>query len=161
MKKFLIQIVLLLAVIAVALYLFKTNPDISNIPFVTEQAVTKQVDLGGTKFTVDVADTQAKRSKGLGGRLSLGPNEGMLFVFEKPDKPAFWMKGLSFPLDFIWIRENKVVDLHQNIQPPKPGQSDDILPIYEPKEVVDKVLEVNGGIIQKLNIKVGDEIKIE
>ena len=70
------------------------------------------------------------------------------------------MKGLSFPLDFIWIREDKVVDLLHRVQPPTPGQPDESLPIYQSEEEVDKVLEVPAGTIQGLNIKVGDTVKI-
>ncbi len=88
----------------------------------------------------------------------MASDEGMLFVFPKLDKYPFWMKGLTYPLDFIWIRGDKIVDLLPNIQPPAPGQTDTSLPIYQSKEDIDKVLEVAAGTVQRLNIKVGDTI---
>ena len=71
------------------------------------------------------------------------------------------MKGLKFPLDFIWIRDDSVVDIIQNAQIPDEGASDESLPIYLPREPIDKVLEVNTGVVDILKIKVGDTIKLE
>lgn len=84
----------------------------------------------------------------------------MLFIFPKEDKYPFWMKGVSFPLDFIWIKGDQVVDLLENVSPPRVNQKDIDLPIYVPKESIDRILEVNAGTIARLNIKVGDTIKI-
>lgn len=161
MKKFIIQFVLLIAVIGIATFLFKQKPDITNLPFLPERPAVKELQINDVKLKVELADSQAKRSKGLGGRESLASGEGMLFIFPKLDKYPFWMKGLSFPLDFVWIRGEKIVDLLQNIQPPTPRQTDESLTIYQSKEDVDKVLEVTGGTAQRLNIKVGDTIKLE
>lgn len=161
MKKFLIQAVLLLLTITAALYFYKTNTQIPNLPFVPQQSVFKKIQIGSTSLNVAVADTQEKRSKGLGRKEALASDEGMLFVFPEASKYPFWMKGLKFPLDFIWIRDNKVVDLLPNIQPPSVGQSDESLPIYQSKEDVDKVLEVSASTIQRLDIKIGDTISYD
>lgn len=158
MKKFIIQYVSLIAVIAVALLLFKTNPVIPNLPFLPERVVFKKLQINGVNLKVEVADTQAKRSKGLSGRQTLASDEGMLFVFPKPDKYQFWMKGLTFPLDFVWIRGEKVVDLLENIPPPASEQTES-LPIYQSKQDADQVLEINAGMIRNLNIKVGDIVQ--
>lgn len=159
MKKFLIQSVLLVVVIGFGIFMF--NSQATTLPFLPQTAVYKQVVINNGKLKVEVVNTQAKRGKGLSDRQSLGQDEGMLFVFEKVDKYPFWMKGLKFPLDFIWIRDNKVVDILENVPPPSPGQKDESLPIYLPKEPVDKVLEVNTGTVARLNIKVGDEVRIQ
>ncbi|MCL5784403.1 MAG: DUF192 domain-containing protein [Patescibacteria group bacterium] len=161
MKKFIIQTVLLILVIAIAFFVYRANPSVSNLPFVPAATVFREVQINNAKLKVEVADTAEKRSQGLGGRQSLGQDEGMLFVFPSPGTHAFWMKGLTFPLDFIWIRGGKVIDLTPNVPPPASGQPDSTLPIYQPKQDVDKVLEVNGGTIQRLNIKVGDMIKTQ
>ncbi len=160
MKKFVLQVVLLILAIAIGLFIFKQGPDLENVPFVPPQPVYKEIEISSNKISVEIADTQEKRNRGLGGRESLAPNEGMLFIFANADKYSFWMKGLKFPLDFVWIREDKVVDLMENIPAPAPGQKDETLPIYQPKEAIDKVLELPAGSIQRLNIKVGDTIQI-
>ena len=84
----------------------------------------------------------------------------MLFIFAKSDKHAFWMKGLSFPLDFVWIKDDTIIDILEDISAPRVGQADAELPIYSAKAAVDKVLELNAGSVKKFNIKIGDTIKI-
>lgn len=158
MKKFLVQFVALIIVIAGALLLYTGS--LPSLPFIPEQAKYSELTINETKLKVEIADTQEKRSKGLGGRESLATDQGMLFIFQKADKHSFWMKGLKFPLDFIWIKGGQVVDITINIKPPDPNQKDKDLPIYVSKTEADKVLEVNAGIIERLNIKAGDTIKL-
>lgn len=158
MKKFLIQFVLLIIVIFGALYIYKAQS--VNLPFIPQGPKLEQVIIGNVKINVEIAGTQEKRNKGLGGRESLASDSGMLFVFERVDKYPFWMKGLKFPLDFIWIRDNKIIDITENVSAPVSGQKDADLPIYTSKEPIDKVLEVNGGFVKLHNIKIGDEIKL-
>lgn len=150
----------MILVIVIAIFLFRANPDLSSLPLVPQAPVIKQLVINTVTLKVEVADTQDKRSKGLGGRETLAIDEGMLFVFPQPSKYPFWMKGLTFPLDFVWIRGETVVDLTPNVQPPAPGQTDAALQIYQSKEDVDKVLELNAGTIQRLDIKAGNTIKI-
>jgi uncharacterized membrane protein (UPF0127 family) len=119
---------------------------------------TESLAINDHQFTVEIADTNTKRAKGLSNRQKLAQNEGMLFIFPEADFHTFWMKGMNFPLDFIWINSNKIIDLSENIPNPEEDQHD--LPVYRPKHPVDKVLEVNAGIIRKLNIRVGDIIEI-
>lgn len=162
MKKFTIQAVLLLLVITAALFFF--GPGSSGnieLPFLPQVPKMANLQINNIILKVEVADTQAKRSKGLGGRTSLPKDQGMLFVFERADKYPFWMKGLTFPLDFVWIRGDKVVDILSNVPPPAPNQKDSDLPIYSAKVEIDKVLEINGGMARQLNIQVGDTVKLQ
>lgn len=114
----------------------------------------KILKINQTTILAEIADTPIKKFKGLSNRDFLPENQGMLFIFEKPDYYSFWMKEMLFPLDFIWIRNGQIVEMTENIkpedyQPPK---------FLTPKEKVDLVLEVNAGFIEKFKIKVGDEI---
>ncbi len=141
--------------------LFFANPGNSkslHLPFMPQTTKTAQLEINGNTINVEIADNSETRKRGLGGRASLGESDGMLFIFDNLDKHPFWMKGLSFPLDFVWIKEDKVIDILSNIAPPKQGQQDSELPIYSSSSPVDKVLELNAGSIKKLNIKVGDTI---
>lgn len=162
MKKFIAQGVLLIIVIAVGIYFYSPSGGSKNldIPFIPQAPKISNLQINDAVFKVEIADTNAKRNKGLGGRSNLGESEGMLFIFENKDTHAFWMKGLSFPLDFVWIADNKIVDLTEKLAPPAKGQSDASLPIYSSKEPVNKVLELNGGSVKKFNIKIGDTIKL-
>jgi uncharacterized protein len=162
MKKFLFQIFLLLLVIGVGVYFYSPTQPTKKIdlPFLPTQPNTKNIQINDVVIAVEIADTQQKRSKGLGEKASLGEKEGMLFVFDKVDKHPFWMKGLSFPLDFVWIKDDKVIDITENVPAPTANQKDADLPIYTSKEPVNRVLELNGGSVKKFNIKVADPLKI-
>ena len=146
----------MLVVIGVGIYFYRTSGQYSNLPFVPQGPAIEQIQINGSTLSVEIADTQSKRAKGLGEKTSLASDSGMLFIFPEASRHSFWMKGISFPLDFIWIRGDKVVGILQNVPPPAVGQDDSSLPIYQPGVDVDKVLEVNTGTIQRLNIKVGD-----
>lgn len=160
MKKFGFQVILLLVVILSALFFYKNQGPAGN-SLIPQQTVVRNLIIRNTIFKVEIADTKEKRSRGLGGREKLAADEGMLFIFDKEGKYTFWMKGMNFSLDFIWIRQNTVVDLTANVKAPLPGQAEESLPKYSPKVEVDQVLEVSAGIIDKLNIKEGDTIKLE
>lgn len=157
MKKFIIQTILLIIIIGTALIFLNPDTQFPALPFLPQKTTVSKLQINGIELKVEIADTRAKRNKGLGGRQALATDEGMLFVFDEPDKYPFWMKGLNFPLDFVWIRGDQVTDVLPNIQPPVSGK-DESLPIYQPKEDVDKVLEVPAGTIQRLNIKAGDTV---
>lgn len=168
MKQFVVQIVALVAIILVGVYL-STNIDILSsylTPFVKPSVTTQspqvsageKIKVGSAIFSVDIADTDEKRAKGFSGVDSIPQNYGLLFVFDKTAIRTFWMKGVKFPLDLIWIKGDTVVDITPNVQPPAPGQPDNLLPRYKSKEPVDRVLEVLGGTATTSNIKIGDKV---
>lgn len=158
MKKFVIQFIILVLVIFGALAIYTSK--IVNLPFVPERPKIGIAQIRDVKINVEIADTASKRKQGLGGRQSLASDSGMLFIFEKPDVYKFWMKGLSFPLDLIWIRDNTIVDIIKNAPPPTQGQKDETLPLYAPIQPIDKVLEVNAGFVEIHGIQVGDTVII-
>ncbi len=161
MKKFTIQTIFLVITIFLALGV-ATSKISTSLPFLpqAQKGTTKAVKIGNLKIPVELADTKEKRSKGLGGRENLASDSGMLFIFSKEDKYSFWMKGLKFPLDIIWIRNNIVVDIISNAKPPTINQKDETLPIYLPREQVDMVLEVNAGFVSSHGIKISDNVEI-
>ncbi|MFA6099560.1 MAG: DUF192 domain-containing protein [Patescibacteria group bacterium] len=116
---------------------------------------TRQVDVKGTKFSVQVATTALDREKGLSGQPELKDDQGMLFKFDQPDKQTFWMKGMLFPLDIIFIRDGKIVDMALDMPTPQPGAN---LPAHTSKETVDRVLEVNAGTAHKLGWEIGTRV---
>ncbi len=116
----------------------------------------KDFKIGDVEIKVEIADDSSKRQKGLGGRENLAENTGMLFIFEKPLRPQFWMKNVKFPLDIIWIKNNVVVDIIKNAAIPGSGASDDTLPRYVPNQEIDMALEVNAGFVDSKGIKNGD-----
>ncbi len=107
-----------------------------------------------------LALTQEQRTKGLSGTPKLEADEGMIFVYATADLNPFWMKDMLFPLDMLWINENKVVDLKANVPAPEPGQSDFSLPIYMPSAPANFVLEVNAGWAEAHGVAVGSPVQI-
>lgn len=139
----------------------KITPFLPTVTSQTKKVVVVDPVSGQIKTTVEVevADSTDERNRGLGGRESLEQNSGMLFIFAGADRYKFWMKGVKFPLDFIWIKDDEVIDLLPNVPTPEPSQADATLPIYTSVAPIDKVLEVNAGFIQQKNIKIGDKLK--
>lgn len=120
------------------------------------------VRVGGLTIEAEVARTTEERAQGLSGRDSLARDRGMLFIFEDDGRRGFWMRGMRFPLDFIWISAGgRVVDLTENVPPPSPGVKDADLQLYRPAGPVRYVLEVNAGVVRKEGIEVGDEVTFE
>jgi uncharacterized membrane protein (UPF0127 family) len=115
------------------------------------------VKINNTTIKVEVAETPLAREKGLSGREKLDQNKGMLFIFPQKDYYSFWMKEMKFPIDIIWISDNRVVDIAYDL----PLQASEFLKTYQPKEPVNFVLEVNAGFARNYNIKIGDRVEIE
>jgi uncharacterized membrane protein (UPF0127 family) len=109
-------------------------------------------------FTVEIMDTQEKRSLGLQGRTSLPADQGMLFIFPMEDILNFWMKDTLIALDMVWINDGHViVDIKTDIQP----CIKEPCPIYVPSGKARYVLEVNASFAQAHGLKVGDQVVIK
>ncbi len=103
--------------------------------------------------SAEVADNPFTRTKGLMGRSSLGEDEGMLFVFDKPGIHSFWMLNTTIPLDAIHISENgTVVDI---LQMEPCGLNVTNCPSYKPAKPAKYVLEVNKGFAARHGIVIG------
>lgn len=119
----------------------------------------KKLLIGDKPLIVEVADNDEIRAKGLSGRDKLADDAGMLFIFEKPAFYSFWMKDMKIPLDFIWIKGDKIVDIGENIPVPNTLKLEELV-TYTPKSAVDKVLEVNAGKAGRIGAKTGDKITL-
>jgi len=118
---------------------------------------TVTFSVGANQFTVEIADTIPLRERGLSGRERLEEGRGMLLVFGAPARYGFWMKGMKFAIDFVWVNDDKVVGTTENVPPPKGSLFS--LPIYYPPEEVDMVLEVAAGTVARLGIHEGDVVE--
>ncbi len=125
------------------------------IYFYFRHPLGKYAITNGYTIRLEIAVTAAEKEKGLGDRDTLPADSGMLFVYPTKNQYGFWMKGMRFPLDFIWIDGATVVDLSENIPPPNGGRPAELAPKFP----VDKVLEVNAGLIRQLGISVGDTVR--
>lgn len=119
--------------------------------------VSKTIKINNLEIKVEIAKSNEERSKGLSNRTQLDSNTGMVFVFSKDSKPIFWMKDTKIPLDIVWINDNKIIGIEKNVQP-EIGINDRNLKKYPAPASIDYVLEINGGITDKNNIKVDQTI---
>ena len=123
---------------------------------------TPTVRIEDARFEVEVADTELLRRRGLTGRRYLEERQGMLYIPDGPDAGSFWMKGMLFPLDFIWIGGDcRVVDVNVYAQIPDPGTPDDWIRRYSSYPRAAYTLELNVGEADRFGIRVGDKVKFE
>ncbi len=111
-------------------------------------------------FDVQVPRAQHLWEQGLTGRPYLEAGKGMLYIADGPDVGSFWMKGMRFPLDFIWIGRNcRVVDIHPYVSIPLPNTPDERIPIYRSYTTAAYALEVNAGESDRYDIRVDDSVE--
>ena len=118
-----------------------------------EDAVYLRGDWGQARFSIDVVDTPETRSQGLMFVEDMPRMTGMLFVYDREQTVSFWMKNTLIPLDMIFADGAGVVQrVHENAVPHDltaiPGGSN-----------IQYVLEINGGLSERLGIDVGTEMR--
>jgi uncharacterized membrane protein (UPF0127 family) len=111
----------------------------------------------GTMITADVADTAASRARGLSGRPSLEVDHGMLFIFEEPTVPTFWMPDMYFPIDIVWLDGETVVSVSADVQPEEGTPTER----YSPTKPITRVLEVNAGLAKAHGLTAGSSLDIQ
>lgn len=109
-------------------------------------------------ITVEVAQDEAELEKGLSYRPSLDEDAGMLFLFPVADTQVFWMRGMQFPLDMIFIRDGRIVDIRTNILPP--AQTGGIPSVVRSRGTADAILEVNAGKADAWGLSPGMQVTI-
>ena len=104
---------------------------------------------------IEISDNDYEIQTGLMYRTSMKSNQGMLFIFDDIRERFFYMKNTKIPLDLIYINENKhIVSFQKNAKP----YDESSLPSELPAKYV---LEINAGLVKKLNIKTGNNIYFE
>lgn len=142
-----------LVFVVIVVFQISTRP-ISNI---LKNSSASKATINSATFQVELARTPKEKVEGLSGRENLSQDAGMLFLFDKPSYYTFWMRGMKFPLDMIFILDDKVVAVFENLPP----ATEENPPQYGSDILADKVLEINAGEARKNNIKVGDSVVIE
>lgn len=117
-----------------------------------------RISVGIHVFDVEIADTDERKARGLGGHAPLQPAQGMIFAYERAGLYGYWMQDMRFDIDIIWIRGDRVVGVeHEVPHQPSAGRP----PIYRPPEPVDLVLEVAAGVARSKGIGPGDPVAVE
>ncbi len=96
----------------------------------------------GKVLQAEVMVNDEDRAMGLMFRPSLPPDRGMVFVFETADFHGIWMKNCKFPIDILWLDEQKkIVHLAESVPPCQA----DPCPVYSSMRRAVYVIELNAG----------------
>ncbi len=126
----------------------KTLDDLQNFK---EDSVSIKLDSNESiEFKILIAESNKDRRQGLMHIEFMEENQGMLFVFNPPRKVSMWMRNTPMTLDILFIdKDGKIINIEQNTTP------------YSTKALssggsIQWVLEINGGLSEKMGIKTGD-----
>ncbi|GAB3389421.1 DUF192 domain-containing protein [Lysobacter fragariae] len=115
------------------------------------------VELGGHRYSVELADDDAEREMGLMFRESMAADHGMLFIHDTQDMQAYWMKNTKIPLDILYFdNARKLVTQQRDVPPCALGNG---CPPYPSTAPARYVLELNAGQAARLRLKDGVEMK--
>jgi uncharacterized protein len=124
-----------------------------DVSFTQESLKITGADGRQTVFTIELADTDAERERGLMYRDEMADDHGMLFDFGTTRNVMMWMQDTKISLDMLFITSDyKIVTIARSAVP----YSQDIIFSKVP---VAYVLEVKAGTVDRLGIKVGDHIE--
>jgi len=102
-------------------------------------------------LSVEVANTQRSRARGLMFRKSLDENSGMLFVFPKSAYYGMWMKNTLIPLSVAFIDEEGFIINIADMQP-------NSLFAYYSADLAKYALEMNMGWFARNRIHAGNRL---
>ncbi len=114
------------------------------------------VQIKDITISAEVVTSPWRQYLGLSNRESLCASCGMLFVFPFPEEQDFVMRNMNFPLDIIFVADNKIINIEENLMPEgaKPAQ------VYRSAGPADMVLEVPANYCKQNGIIPGDSLMI-
>lgn len=137
------------------------------------------ITLGGERFLLELAADEATRTKGLGGRASIDPDGGMLFVFKDSAVRAFIMRDCLTPIDIVFVDASGRVTAthHMPIEPPR-GEGEGVAGDLDPRKPENLryelrlkryasrfaaafVIELAGGTLERIKVREGDKVGMD
>lgn len=108
---------------------------------------------GSHSFTVELAESQAQRARGLMHRREMAPDHGMLFDFGADDEVTMWMQNTYISLDMVFLtKDGRVHRIERNTTPLSTKT-------ISSKGPVRSVLELNAGTADRIGLKRGDTVR--
>ena len=121
----------------------------SEAPQINLQRIT--LTAGIHQIETQVAISEDQHATGLMFRDEMPANEGMLFIFEKPEKKCFWMRNTRIPLTAAFVEDDGTI---VNLEDMKPLS----LESHCSSKPVRYVLEMNLGWFAKKGVKPGSKL---
>lgn len=104
------------------------------------------------EVSVEIAQAEEDRMRGLMYRRSMPEDGGMWFVFEKDSVSKFWMKNTCIPLDMVFVgADGVIVGIEENV----PTLNENT---YTAGCTGRYVLETNAGWTRKHGVKAGQKV---
>ena len=114
------------------------------------------VELAGTRYQVELAQNDETRARGLMFRDRMDQDRGMLFIHDREEPQAYWMKNTRIPLDILYFdNARRLVTQQRNVPPCSGG---DRCPAYPSDRPARFVLELNAGEAERLKLRDGAEL---
>ncbi len=140
------------AVFAALLYFGIMNATRAQAETLEKHPLTFVTASSSHTITVEIADTEEKRSKGLMFRLGLADDEGMIFIYDEEQTVTMWMKNTYISLDMIFVRKNGLIHrIARNTEPFSEA-------VISSESKVLAVIEMKAGSAQRLGLKPGDRV---
>lgn len=119
-------------------------------------AGTPWVELAGERFQVEIADNEEARARGLMFRDRLEDGHGMLFIHERQEPLAYWMKNTRIPLDILYFDgARRLVSQQRRVPPCRSGRG---CPAYPSEGAARYVLELNAGEAERMGLEDGTDL---
>jgi uncharacterized protein len=131
-------------------YLFLKQPAPEKFSSRIEENRFIDIKLGDIPIKAELAITNEEREMGLSGKESLPEGTGMLFVFENPGIYGIWMKDMKFPIDILWLDQDKrIITIKEQVSP------DTFPQVFYSEGSAKYVLELPSGFSERNRIDTG------
>ena len=126
------------------------------------------VEIAGRRFSLETADDDSARTRGLMGRTRIAPDGGMLFVFRSARIRQFWMGYCLVDIDIIFLDPQGRVTATHRMKTEAPRRGDESEPDYRARlQSYSSILpsqfaiELQAGTLDRSTIKVDDRIALD
>jgi uncharacterized membrane protein (UPF0127 family) len=113
------------------------------------------IKIGDHPVRMQVAVLMPEMQRGLMGRSELGADDGMLFVYAKPEPVSFWMRNTLLPLDIGYFSPSgellEVYALYPH----------DEVPVRSISQNVQFALEMNQGWFKRTGVRPGAKLDLK
>lgn len=117
------------------------------------------VEIGGERYSVEIADDDAERARGLMFRDRLAHDAGMLFIHEEEAPRSYWMMNTRIPLDILYFDDDLRLVAQRRDTPPCPPRQP--CPAYPSGVPARYVLELNSGEAARLGLTRGAVLRLD
>lgn len=147
-------VVLIVCAIGLGVIIFFSlnNKDLPESCSVNQQLDSTVVITDGTKFDAEIAQTGEQKATGLSNRNCIDSDRTMLFPYSLTGDYCFWMKDMNFPIDMIWLDDDKkLVTVESDVAPDTYPQK------FCPDKPAKYILEFASGTAQRYDWQPGQQ----